>query len=312
MRPIISNIRSLLAQININESDLIKELTSTLSIFLIKNLLVKSYDTFTMHKQGESYFFCINEELVSYEEIINNRQLIHKCNFIINGLIRQISSNKILSTKEALLNTIIVAKFRNSLFNTIVFDCEGLDCCIKRDGHTTSDQFIFNQEVKMLVESVEINPRNKNIRLICTRSGTNFIRKLVCSMMPTLILNGIDEPDLQVVRFDGYKSIITIKSDAQVDMNSLLGYKQEYLKSLIDELAGEKIVFLKQESSTAEVIQSLIGKNVSFKLKELDDEIIIYCHEALAAKFIGKKGLNAKLINYVLHKKITICTDQNE
>ncbi|MCX7956804.1 MAG: transcription termination factor NusA [Endomicrobia bacterium] len=122
---------------------------------------------------------------------------------------------------------------------TVILTIDNLEGIIPQREQVFKEKFKINQEIKVLIKDVERT--RKGIRIIASRFDKNFIKELFSNEIPEIKDNIIEI--VKIVRAAGHRTKIILKSNnPKIDpVGSCVGIKGARIKTIIEELQGEKI-----------------------------------------------------------------------
>ena len=162
---------------------------------------------------------------------------------------------------------------------------------------------------KMLI--LEVKKTGKGPQVVLSRSHPNLVKKLFEIEVPE-IMDGVVEI-AQVSREAGSRSKIAIFSrDKDVDpLGACVGLQGNRVRTVVDELNGEKIDIILWSSDMAEYIKnSLAPSDVTHVIINEDERSsVVFVPGDQLSLAIGKEGQNARLAARLTNWKIDIKSD---
>lgn len=178
-----------------------------------------------------------------------------------------------------------------------------------RNNVNRSENFKSGTKIKAYLYKVKESENPKEFQLFLTRRNTEFITALLQEHIPEvrdkiIVVKGI-------ARHSGYLSKVFVYSnDPKINpLTVCIGRNGERIKTVNNEIKGEKIEILEWKEQLFARIAAALGKNVKvykFIVDEEDNTIIVVVDNSMVSKLIGAGGLNISLICKALDLKIQI------
>ncbi|NVP17591.1 transcription termination factor NusA [Candidatus Gracilibacteria bacterium] len=189
----------------------------------------------------------------------------------------------------------------------VVFDYMGNQIVLPKGEQVSRDNYVAGARFFLYVADVSKTETGAP-RVILSRKRPELVTAIFAENVPE-IGDGIINID-KVVRQAGVKTKILVSSNYdEVDpVGTLIGQKGMRVKSVMDELGGEKIDIIPNVADMREVIKKSLSPAEIIKV-EVDDEVksaIVYILPTQRAKAVGKNGLNVNLASKLTGYKISI------
>ena len=188
-----------------------------------------------------------------------------------------------------------------------ILDIEGKEAELFRNEQLPNDNFRPGEMIKVYVSDVVGTDRRCAMKI--SRTHKNLIKRLFELEIPE-ISEGIVEVKA-IAREGGLRSKVAVWSeDSDVDaVGACIGAKGSRLRSIIDELGGEKVDVIQYSDDVGEFIERALApaKVVDVTILDEDERIIavkVPDHQLSLA--IGNKGTNVKLAARLTRFKIDI------
>lgn len=243
-------------------------------------------------KTGEIKIVIDNKE-ISLEEL--GRIAAQNARQIIFTEIRQRMSQRIYATYHSQIGDILTGRVETLEGENFIIDLGNTEGLLPRKECLPQDNFRIGDSVKAYL--LEVRKERAFAPLLLSRTHPCFLKRLLDIEVPE-IKEGIIEIKF-VVREPGNRAKIAVESHME-DVDSVgtcIGLKGARIRSVVDELKGEKIdiipydddikVFITRSLAPAEICDIQIFPEDKRARIIVDDEKL-----SLA---IGKKGLNVKL-----------------
>lgn len=209
---------------------------------------------------------------------------------------------------------IIQAKITKVEQKYALLEKDGVIAFFPRSEMLSTDNLVVGKNIKVLV--VEVQKNSKNSQIIVSRKNPDFVIKLI-ELNTDDVMDGIIKIT-NISREPGFKTKIAVISElSEVDsVGSIIGYKGQKIRSVIEELNGERIDVIQFSNNLTEFIANSVipGRICGIEFKDFGEQennrksatIIVNDSEFLAT--IGKKGINIKLASILTNTKLDIIT----
>ncbi len=199
--------------------------------------------------------------------------------------------------------------------NKVTFDYNGNQVVLPKSEQNIKDRYTPGQRMQIYVRKVEID-ETTGPRVVLSRKDKELVVKLFENNTPELE-EGIVEI-VSIARMPGIKTkIIVASDDSEVDpAGCLIGPKGMRVRTIVDELFGEKIDVLNYTTNKEEMVRRALVPGVVEKI-EIDEEnniINATVKNSEKAKVLGKGGTNINIAGDLLGYRINLTTiaDENE
>ena len=206
-------------------------------------------------------------------------------------------------------NDIITGEINRIRKGNAFVDMGRLEGILPLNEQIPNEVLIVGDKKKMLI--LEVKKTGKGPQVVLSRSHPNLVKKLFEIEVPE-IMDGVVEI-AQVSREAGSRSKIAIFSrDKDVDpLGACVGLQGNRVKTVVDELNGEKIDIILWSSDMAEYIKnSLAPSDVTHVIINEDERSsVVFVPGDQLSLAIGKEGQNARLAARLTNWKIDIKSD---
>ncbi|MHC4778675.1 MAG: transcription termination factor NusA [Planctomycetota bacterium] len=171
---------------------------------------------------------------------------------------------------------------------------------------------LYNVGDRLRVFIVDVKKISQKVKIIVSRSHPELVRRLFELEVPE-IADGIIVIQ-NLVREAGYRTkIAVISTDPKVDsVGACVGVRGSRIKSIIDELSGEKIDIIRWSEASDTLIANAL-KPAQIRNIELDDmngRATVIVDEDQLSLAIGKRGQNVRLASRLAKWEIDIMTEE--
>ncbi|MBI5118092.1 transcription termination/antitermination protein NusA [Candidatus Poribacteria bacterium] len=205
---------------------------------------------------------------------------------------------------------ILAGVVKKQAHGNVIIDLGRAEGILPFKEQSPRDIYRFGERMKFYVLEVAENERGPQI--VVSRSAPEIVRLLFEMEVPE-IADGIVEIRA-IARETGYRTKVAVVShDANVDaVGACVGMKGMRVRTIVDELRGEKIDVIKWSSD----VKTLIGNALSPAMisniiidEKLKSVLITVTHDQLSLA-IGKRGLNARLASKLTDWKVDIIDEK--
>lgn len=177
----------------------------------------------------------------------------------------------------------------------ILLDDEGNEIIMPKDRQIPSDFFRKGENVRGVIESVELRGNKPNI--ILSRTSPKFLEKLFEQEIPE-VFDGVIQVKA-VVREPGEKAKVAVDSyDDRIDpVGACVGVKGSRIHGIVRELGNENIDVINWTTNTQLYIARALSpaKIVSMTVDEENKKAEVRLNPEEVSKAIGRRGHNIRL-----------------
>lgn len=197
--------------------------------------------------------------------------------------------------------------------NRVVFDYNGNQVILPKSEQNSKDRYTPGQRMQLYVRKVEID-ETTGPRVVLSRKDKELVVKLFENNTPELE-EGVVEI-VSIARMPGIKTkIIVASDDADIDpAGCLIGPKGMRVRTIVDELFGEKIDILNYTTNKEEMVRRALVPGIVEKIEINDDNNIITAtvRDSEKAKVLGRGGTNINIAGELLGYRINLVTIEDE
>ena len=194
----------------------------------------------------------------------------------------------------------------------ILLDDEGNEIILPKDRQIPSDFFRKGENVRGVIESVEL--KGSKPQIIMSRTAPVFLEKLFEQEIPE-VFDGLITVK-KVVRIPGEKAKVAVDSyDDRIDpVGACVGMKGSRIHSIVRELGNENIDVINYTNNDTLFITRALSpaKIVSVKLDEENKRAEVMLKPEEVSKAIGRGGHNIRLAGQLTGYEIDVYRDGGE
>lgn len=191
---------------------------------------------------------------------------------------------------------------------TLIVDVGRAEAILPRSEQIPGETHMPEDRVRAMV--LDVRDQGHQIRIVLSRSHPDFVRRLFELEVPEVAEKVIEICVL--AREAGYRTKVAVNSlDAKVDaVGACVGVRGSRIKSIVDELGGEKIDIVRWSDSSKILIANALKPAEVYDISlcfELGRAIVVVTEDQLSLA-IGKRGQNVRLAARLTQWDIDILT----
>ncbi|HCB64306.1 MAG TPA: transcription termination/antitermination protein NusA [Fusobacteria bacterium] len=237
------------------------------------------------------------------------RNAVQNAKQLVIQRIREAEKNNILSKFQDKKNRIAIGIIRRIDHSGNVFiDLDGIETILTTRDQSPTDIYKVGNSVKVYIVDVVTN--SKSTRIHVSRRDARFVKELFAFEVPE-VSEGIISVK-SVARDAGSRTKVAVYSDSEAidPVGACVGNKSSRIKSITDELNGEKIDIIIWDPDLSKFISNAIKPSEITEIT-LEDKgefhvANVKVKEDQLALAIGRKGQNARLAARLTECKINI------
>lgn len=193
--------------------------------------------------------------------------------------------------------------------NRVIFDYNGTQVVLPKSEQVSKDRYVPGQRMYLYVARIEEDTMT-GPRVVLTRRDKELVVKLFEANVPELEEGSVEI--VSIARIPGLKTkLIAATEYDEIDpAGSLIGPKGIRVKSVVDELFGEKVDIINYAPDMRELAKKALvpGEVQGVKIDEDSKTIVAYVTSEEKPKVLGKGGTNINLASELLGYKIILET----
>ena len=194
----------------------------------------------------------------------------------------------------------------------LLIDAEGNEILIPRNEQIPKDRFRKGDQVRAIVDRVEMY--NGSPKIILSRTSPVFLERLFESEVPE-VYDGLITIK-KVVREPGERAKVAVESyDDRIDpVGACVGMKGSRIHSIVRELQNENIDVINFTDNMDLYITRALSpaKITSIKIAEEGERVSVFLKPDQVSLAIGKGGQNIKLASRLVGKEIDVFRELGE
>ena len=249
------------------------------------------------------------QEELDYEEVIGRIGAQTAKQVIIQKVREAERDSQILEFNE-IIDDIITGTVHRSDGRVTTVTVGGIEAILPRSEQIPGETHQPNERIRALV--TEVKPQGSRVKVVLSRTRPKMVQRLFESEIPE-ISDGVITINA-ISREPGYRSKVAVSSiDTKVDcVGACVGVRGNRIKTVIDELAGERIDIVRfDENPEVMIPNALQPAEVSeVILCQMMGRAIVLVQEDQLSLAIGKRGQNVRLASKLCGWDIEIMTQE--
>ena len=249
------------------------------------------------------------QEELDYEEVIGRIGAQTAKQVIIQKVREAERDSQILEFNE-IIDDIITGTVHRSDGRVTTVTVGGIEAILPRSEQIPGETHQPNERIRALV--TEVKPQGSRVKVVLSRTRPKMVQRLFESEIPE-ISDGVITINA-ISREPGYRSKVAVSSiDTKVDcVGACVGVRGNRIKTVIDELAGERIDIVRfDENPEVMIPNALQPAEVSeVILCQMMGRAIVLVQEDQLSLAIGKRGQKVRLASKLCGWDIEIMTQE--
>lgn len=233
--------------------------------------------------------------------------------------VKQVVSQKLVEAERDLIygefkkkiGQILNGKVQRVERKNVYVEFDKAEAVIQQKDQIPGEMLRIGDRIRAYI--LDVKPSNKGPQIILSRSDSRFVEKLFEQTVPEIsdgiveIKSSSREPGLRV-------KLSVSTNDNKVDpVGSCVGLKGSRIRSVVDELNGEKIDIVRYSDNPVEYVTNALSpaKVVSVRVSEDKRNALAIVTKNQLSLAIGKEGQNVKLATKLTGIKIDIKTEED-
>ncbi len=251
---------------------------------------------------------CGQDEL-DYEEVIG-RIGAQTAKQVIIQKVREAERDSQVTEFNELLDEMISGIVNRNEGRVTTVTLGGVEAILPRSEQIPGENHQPNERVRAIV--TEVKPQGSRVKVVLSRTRPKLVQRLFEQEIPEIAEGVISI--MAISREPGHRSKVAVSSvDTKVDcVGACVGVRGNRIKSIIDELAGERIDIVRFDEDPQVLIRnSLMPAEVDeVILCRMMGRAIVLVREDQLSLAIGKRGQNVRLASKLCGWDIEIMTQE--
>jgi N utilization substance protein A len=192
----------------------------------------------------------------------------------------------------------------------VILNIQKAEAILPKKEQVPEERWKVGDRLRSII--VEVKKTGQKVKIILSRSHPDLVLRLFELEVPEIAESIIEIQAL--VREAGYRTKVAVSSnDAKVDpVGACVGVRGSRIKSIIDELNGEKIDIIRWSDNSETLLQNALKPSKVDRII-MDDPMrkaTVVVSEDQLSLAIGKKGQNVRLASRLAEWEIDILTEE--
>lgn len=191
--------------------------------------------------------------------------------------------------------------------NKVILDYNGNKVVLPKSEQVPTEKYVPGQRLAVYVGKVEADGLT-GPRVVLTRKDKNFVAGLFALNVPELEDGTVEV--VKIVRTPGFKTKMVVASEyEEVDpAGSLIGPKGIRVKTVVDELMGEKVDIINYTTDMKDLLRKALSPANVIEIRMDEEEKYAVCVISAADKLkaIGRGGANVNLASELTGYRISL------
>ena len=191
---------------------------------------------------------------------------------------------------------------------TLIVDLGRVEAILPKSEQIPGESHSIEDRIRAIV--LDVRSQNGQVRIVLSRTHPDFVRRLF-----ELEVAEVAEKIVEIralAREAGYRTKVAVSStDSRVDpVGACVGIRGSRIRSIVDELSGEKIDIVRWDDSSKVLIANALKPAEVYDISlcfELGRAIVVVTEDQLSLA-IGKRGQNVRLATRLTQWDIDILT----
>lgn len=292
----------------IDKEVLFQGLESALSSAAKKKLGVEEEIPITINRKTGAIEFPSEEYQINPGEL--GRIAAQTAKQVMLQKIREAERDQVYGEFDHKVGTIVTGSVQRFEGETMVVNLGKTEGILPREERVKGETYHVGDRIRCLI--IDVRKTGSRVHIILSRTHPDFVRRLFELEVPEIIDRVIEIK--RIVREPGYRTKLAVhSSDSKIDcVGACVGVRGARIKSIIDELNGEKIDIIRwSDSLEILIMNALKPAQISIESiypNEKTHSATVVVDEEQQSLAIGKKGQNVRLASRLCGWQIDIKT----
>lgn len=230
---------------------------------------------------------------------------------VVSQKLKEAERDQIYREFESRIGQILTGRVQRVERKQVYVEFDKADAVIPQNEQIPNEIFRIGDRIRAYI--IDVKPTTKGPQIILSRSNPKFVEGLFLQTVPE-ISDGIVEIKSSSRDAGLRVKISVLSNDSKVDpVGACVGLKGSRIKSVVDELNGEKIDIVRYSDDPAEYVTNALSpaKVNSVKVAEDRRNALAIVTKSQLSLAIGKAGQNVKLASQLTGIKIDIKTEED-
>ena len=249
------------------------------------------------------------QEELDYEEVIG-RIGAQTAKQVIIQKVREAERDSQIVEFNEIIDDIVTGTVHRNEGRVTTVTLGGIEAILPRSEQIPGETHQPNERIRALV--TEVKPQGSRVKIVLSRTRPKMVQRLFETEIPE-ISDGVISINA-ISREPGYRSKVAVSSiDSKVDcVGACVGVRGNRIKTVIDELAGERIDIVRYDEDPQIMIPNALqpAEVSEVILCRMMGRAIVLVKEDQLSLAIGKRGQNVRLASKLCGWDIEIMTQE--
>lgn len=227
---------------------------------------------------------------------------------VVSQKLRVLEQKKIKEDYSHKIGELINGYILRKRGDTVYVDLGKVEAIMPVKHQIPGERYRVEDKIKVLLHSIEDEPRGGMLKVIVSRGDKKFVQKLFEMEVPE-IYDGIVEVKA-IGRIAGIRSkVVVASSKSDVDpVGACVGVRGVRIQAIVRELGNERIDIIEHSDDSKEFITNALSPATPtlVKVDPIKKEALAVVADKDLSIAIGKDGSNVKIASYISTYKIDV------
>ncbi len=300
-------VDSLHREKNIEKEIVFRAIESALITAARKHFGEEADVVFTINRENGQVTGRHGEQPLEYEEVVG-RIGAQTAKQVIIQKVREAERDALMTDFEKLIDEVVSGTVNRNEGSVTTVTLGAVEAILPRSEQIPGETHQPNERIRAMV--AEVKPSGSRLKIVLSRTRPRFVQRLFEQEIPE-IAEGVISIN-SVSREPGFRSKVAVSSiDSNVDcVGACVGVRGNRIKTIIDELAGERIDIVRYDRDPLIMIPNALqpAQVDEVILCQMMGRAIVLVREDQLSLAIGKRGQNVRLASKLCGWDIEIMT----
>lgn len=294
---------------NIDKEVVFRAIESALASAARKHFGEEADVEFAIDRESGQIHGRLGQEMLDYEEVIG-RIGAQTAKQVIIQKVREAERDSLIQEFSELIDELVTGTVHRNEGRVTTVTLGSVEAILPRSEQIPGESYQPNDRIRALV--TEVKPQGSRVKVVLSRTRPKMVQRLFETEIPE-IADGVITINA-ISREPGYRSKVAVSSiDSNVDcVGACVGVRGNRIKSVIDELAGERIDIVRWDEDPLVMIPNALqpAEVDEVILCQMLGRAIVLVREDQLSLAIGRRGQNVRLASKLCGWDIEIMTQE--
>jgi N utilization substance protein A len=302
-------VDSLHREKNIDKEIVFRAIESALVTAARKHFGEEADIEFSIDRESGQISGRYGQQALEYEEVVG-RIGAQTAKQVIIQKVREAERDALMTDFEKLIDEVVSGTVHRNEGSVTTVTLGSVEAILPRSEQIPGETHQPNERIRAMV--AEVKPQGSRLKVVLSRTRPRFVQRLFEAEIPE-IGEGVISIN-SISREPGYRSKVAVSSvDSNVDcVGACVGIRGNRIKTIIDELAGERIDIVRYDRDPQVMIPNALqpAQVDEVILCQMMGRAIVLVREDQLSLAIGKRGQNVRLASKLCGWDIEIMTQE--